>query len=654
MCGIAGVFKLSGAITVGDVSAVLEMLDAQFHRGPDDWGLLLPRPALDEPEIKTLLDRVDPTHVSTYPATSSAPGVVLGSRRLAIIDRSFRGRMPMGTEHDERWVVLNGEIYNHRELRAELEGVATFRSHSDSEVLLQGWSRWGDGVAERLRGMFAFALFEALPRPRLVLGRDRLGIKPLYTWGDGVRVVFASEVRALLVSGLVPSEANPEALLRFLELGSVPAPLTTMKDVQPLPEGELAHVDARGMSRVRFWDLGEAVGRARVTRPRSFEEAVTSTRAMLEESMRLHLVSDVPVGAFLSGGVDSASMVALAAPQLERPMTTLTVTFDEAELSEAHYARMVAERYRTDHREVRLQPGAVFDDLPQMFAAMDQPTVDGLNVWCVSRAARDAGLRVVLSGLGGDEVFWGYRHVRFAPALEAVCRIMSSLPPSTRRTLVRAVARGAPVLRAGLDRAAYLEDPSALSAYFLVRGLFTPGQASRLLGLSSTEFANAPVRLPYAGSDGMREALTTYDITHYLGNQLLRDGDVMSMAHSVEMRVPYLDHPLVERVMSLPARYKLAKERPKPLLLSALDGRIPRGVWDRRKMGFTLPMARWMRAREPELRTICHESKQLDARAVDLVWNGFLRGRHHWSRPWAVYVLSQFEAGLKRNASRAR
>src|SRR5215472_3672381 len=397
MCGIAGVFKLSGAITVGDVSAVLEMLDAQFHRGPDDWGLLLPRPALDEPEIKTLLDRVDPTHVSTYPATSSAPGVVLGSRRLAIIDRSFRGRMPMGTEHDERWVVLNGEIYNHRELRAELEGVATFRSHSDSEVLLQGWSRWGDGVAERLRGMFAFALFEALPRPRLVLGRDRLGIKPLYTWGDGVRVVFASEVRALLVSGLVPSEANPEALLRFLELGSVPAPLTTMKDVQPLPEGELAHVDARGMSRARFWDLGEAVGRARATRPRSFEEAVTSTRAMLEESMRLHLVSDVPVGAFLSGGVDSASMVALAAPQLERPMTTLTVTFDEAELSEAHYARMVAERYRTDHREVRLQPGAVFDDLPQMFAAMDQPTVDGLNVWCVSRAARDAGLRVGLS-----------------------------------------------------------------------------------------------------------------------------------------------------------------------------------------------------------------------------------------------------------------
>src|SRR5262245_2797546 len=654
MCGIAGVFKLSGAITVDDVSSVLRMLDAQFHRGPDDWGLLLPRPALDEPEIRALLDRFDPTHVRTYPATTSAPGVVLGSRRLAIIDRSFRGRMPMGTGCNERWVVLNGEIYNHRELRAELEGSATFRSHSDSEVLLQGWSHWGDGVAERLRGMFAFALFEALPRPRLVLGRDRLGIKPLYTWGDRVRVVFASEVRALLVSGLVPSEANPEALLRFFELGCVPAPLTTMKDVQPLPEGELAHVDARGVSRVRFWDLGEAVARARATRPRSFEEAVTSTRALLEESMRLHLVSDVPVGAFLSGGVDSASMVALAAPQLDRPMTTLTVTFDEAELSEARYARMVADRYATDHREVRLQLGAVFDDLPQMFAAMDQPTVDGLNVWCVSRAARDAGLRVVLSGLGGDEVFWGYRHVRFAPALDAVCRIMSSLPPSTRRTLVRAAARGAPVLRAGLDRAAYLADPSALSVYFLVRGLFTPGQASRLLGLAPNEFATAPARLPYAGAGGMREALTAFDITHYLGNQLLRDGDVMSMAHSVEMRVPYLDHPLVERVLSLPAHYKLPKKRPKPLLLSALDGRIPRGVWDRRKMGFTLPMTRWMRAREPELREICHKSKHLDARAVNRVWNGFLRGRHHWSRPWALYVLSQFESGLKGSVSCAR
>ena len=654
MCGIAGVFKLSGAITVDDVSAVLRMLDAQFHRGPDDWGLLLPRPALDEPEIRALLERHDPTHVSTYPSTRSVPGVVLGSRRLAIIDRSLRGRMPLGMEDGERWVVLNGEIYNHRELRAELEGSATFRSHSDSEVLLHGWSAWGDGVAQRLRGMFAFALFEATPRPHLVLGRDRLGIKPLYTWDDRTRVVFASEVSALLLSALVPSEANPEAILRFLELGNVPAPLTTMKDVRPLSEGELAHVDSRGLRRVRYWDLGEAVATAHAAQPRTFEDAVSSTRTILEEAMRLHLVSDVPVGAFLSGGVDSASLVALAAPQLDRPMTTLTVTFDEPELSEARYARMVAERYGTDHREVRLQPHTVFDDLARMFAAMDQPTVDGLNVWCVSRAARDAGLRVVLSGLGGDEVFWGYRHVRFAPTLAAMCRIVSSLPPSTRRPLLRAAARGAPFLRAGLDRAAYLEDPSAPSAYFLVRGLFTPGQASRLLGLGPDEYATIPARLPYAGGGGMREALTAFDITHYLGNQLLRDGDVMSMAHSVEMRVPFLDHRLVEQVLSFPARYKLSRERPKPLLLSALDGRIPRGVWDRRKMGFTLPMTRWMRTRESELRATCHENKLLDAHAVDRVWDGFLRGRHHWSRPWALYVLTQFELGLKGKTSCAR
>ena len=302
MCGIAGVFKLSGAITVDDVSAVLRMLDAQFHRGPDDWGLLLPRPAVDDPEIRALLERHDPTHVSTYPSTRSVPGVVLGSRRLAIIDRSLRGRMPLGTEDGERWVVLNGEIYNHRELRADLEGSATFRSHSDSEVLLHGWSAWGDGVAQRLRGMFAFALFEATPRPHLVLGRDRLGIKPLYTWDDRTRVVFASEVSALLLSALVPSEANPEAILRFLELGNVPAPLTTMKDVHPLSEGALAHVDARGLRRVRYWDLGEAVASARAARPHTFEDAVSSTRTILEEAMRLHLVSDVPVAPFSRAG----------------------------------------------------------------------------------------------------------------------------------------------------------------------------------------------------------------------------------------------------------------------------------------------------------------------------------------------------------------
>jgi len=653
MCGIAGVFRITGSVTAEDVCAVLRMLDAQIHRGPDDWGLLVPSAAAEKPDIRSLLERLDPAHVSTYPSASSAPAVVLGARRLSIIDRSSRGRMPMGTDDARQWIAFNGEIYNFRELRSELGDAAAFNSATDTEVLLRGWEVWGDATPERLRGMFAFALFEATPRPRLLLGRDRFGIKPLYTSEDRARVVFASEVGAVLRSGLVPSETNPEALRRFLELGNVPPPLTTMKDVRPLPAGHVAHVDASGLRQARYWDLGEAVEAARESPPPSRAEAVALTRALIEESVRLHLVSDVPLGAFLSGGIDSASIVALASPELQRPLTTLTVTFDEADVSEARYARLVAEKYGTDHREVRLEAGAVFDELPRVFDAMDQPTVDGLNIWCVSRAAREAGLPVVLSGLGGDEIFWGYRHVRFAGALAGACRFMASLPRSARRRLARLAAASAPLLRPGLDRAAYLETPTTASAYLLVRGLFAPAQVRRLLGLSPDELGPAPFPSPPPTPGGMREALTRLDISHYLGNQLLRDGDVMSMAHSVEMRVPYLDHRLVVHVLSLPARFKLDRERPKPLLLDALADRIPRAVWDRPKMGFTFPMARWMRERAPELRATSLESKLLDRRAIERVWDGFRRGRDHWSRPWALYVLSKFEAGVTGSASPA-
>jgi len=651
MCGIAGVFRITGSVAVEDVSAVLRMLDVQRHRGPDDWGLLVPSTAVREPDTRALLSRLDPDHIRTYDSEVRAPAIVLGSRRLSIIDRSPHGRMPMGTDDGRRWVALNGEIYNYRELRSEMGDAAAFRSGTDSEALLRGFDVWGDEVPERLRGMFAFALFETAPRPRLLLGRDRFGIKPLYTLADRARVVFASEVGAVARSGLVPMETNPEALRGFLELGSVPAPSTTVRDVHALPPGHIAHVDAAGFRVARYWHLGEAVAAARESGPLTRAQAVGATRALLEESVRLHLIADVPVGAFLSGGIDSAGIVALASSLLDRPLTTLTVTFDDARASEARYARLVADRFGTDHRDVHLDAAEVFGALPRIFAAMDQPTVDGVNTWCVSRAAREADLPVVLSGVGADEVFWGYRHTRQASTLVRARRLMASLPASGRRRLARFAAAAGPMIRPGLDRVAYLEAPTPAGVYRLVRGLFPPAEVRALLGFSPDEIETVPVAGPQDDGEGMREALAALDIRHYLADQLLRDGDVMSMAHSVEMRVPYLDHCLVERVLSLPPHFKLDGMRPKPLLLDALDGEIPRAVWDRPKMGFTFPMTRWMRARAPELRAACHEDKRLDRRAVDRVWDGFGRGRHHWSRPWALYVLSQVEAGMKGSIS---
>ena len=646
MCGLAGLMRLDGRVTVEDVGAVLRMLDAQDHRGPDDWGLLLPDAAARSRELGPLLGRHDPAHVMTYPVERSSATTVLGVRRLAILDRSPRGRMPMGSANRRGWLAYNGETYNYRELRAELGPAESFSSGSDTEVLLRAFDTWGEAALARLRGMFGLAYFQAGPTPTLLLARDRFGIKPLYWHEDRRRVLFASEVTAIVRGGLVPDEASGEALARFLEWGSVPSPLTTVKDVRALPPGHILKISSRGARVERYWDLDGAVEAARRAAPRAAADAVVATRERLEESVRLHLVSDVPLGVFLSGGIDSSALAALAAEGRPQPLTTLSVAFEERALSEAAYARRMAARVGADHHEVLLRAPDVFADLGAFFAAMDQPTVDGLNTWCIARAAREAGLTVVLSGLGGDEVFWGYDHLRRTAALGLARAVMAALPAAVRRGVTRlGPMAGALLARPGLDRLTALEAPTPPGVYHLVRGLFPRATVRDLLGASEGDLEAAAPALTgdaRAGAGDLREALTRLEFSHYLGDQLLRDTDVMGMAHSIEARVPYLDHRLVETVLGLPAALKLDRARPKPLLLDALGDRLPREIWDRPKMGFTFPMAAWMRERAPELERLCLEDKRLQRSAVEAVWSAFAAGRSHWSRPWALLVLARF------------
>jgi len=646
MCGLAGLMRLDGRVTVEDVGAVLRMLDAQDHRGPDDWGLLLPDAAARSRELGPLLGRLDPAHVMTYPVERSSATTVLGVRRLAILDRSPRGRMPMGSANRRGWLAYNGETYNYRELRAELGPAESFSSGSDTEVLLRAFDTWGEAALARLRGMFGLAYFQAGPTPTLLLARDRFGIKPLYWHEDRRRVLFASEVTAIVRGGLVPDEASGEALARFLEWGSVPSPLTTVKDVRALPPGHILKISSRGARVERYWDLDGAVEAARRAAPRAAADAVVATRERLEESVRLHLVSDVPLGVFLSGGIDSSALAALAAEGRPQPLTTLSVAFEERALSEAAYARRMAARVGADHHEVLLRAPDVFADLGAFFAAMDQPTVDGLNTWCIARAAREAGLTVVLSGLGGDEVFWGYDHLRRTAALGLARAVMAALPAAVRRGVTRlGPMAGALLARPGLDRLTALEAPTPPGVYHLVRGLFPRATVRDLLGASEGDLEAAAPALTgdaRAGAGDLREALTRLEFSHYLGDQLLRDTDVMGMAHSIETRVPYLDHRLVETVLGLPAALKLDRARPKPLLLDALGDRLPREIWDRPKMGFTFPMAAWMRERAPELERLCLEDKRLQRSAVEAVWSAFAAGRSHWSRPWALLVLARF------------
>jgi asparagine synthase (glutamine-hydrolysing) len=653
MCGIAGIFTFDSAPSETDARAVTWMLNAQAHRGPDDWGLLIPQSLASSPDSSEVSSAFNRDHVRTYRSQVCAPGVVFGARRLSIIDRSARGRMPMGDRRGRVWITYNGEAYNYRQLRAELNGPGSrFSSDTDTEAILRGYELWGPGVLPRLCGMFAFAIFEAWPIPRVILARDRFGIKPLYYYRDPERLIFASEVRALLRSGLVPDEPNPEAVIRFLQLGSVPVPHTTVRGVQALPAGHCLIVEHRGSSSRRYWNLSDH-RRPSTTAPRrlSHHEAIAATRALLEESLERHLISDVPLGVFLSGGIDSSALVALASRLGDRPLTTLSIVFDEAAWSEARYARLVAARYRTDHREMLLKSQELFENLPRFFSDMDEPSVDGVNTYFIARAARAAGLTVVLSGTGGDEVFLGYDHLRKIRAAEGLRQVLHSSPFWLRKGVVRGATRVADWRgQPGVEKLEYLERPTAENAYLLFRGLFSPREIVELLDIEEGEFlALGPLLPAVAGtrSQSLLDSFTVLEFQHYLQNQLLKDTDVMSMAHAVETRVPYLDHPLVEHVLRLPRRWKLAAGRPKPLLVDALGADLPREVWDRPKMGFTFPFAPWLKERAEELRAVSLERKFLQRRAIEDVWRRFKAGRLHWSRAWALVVLGRFDAGRK-------
>lgn len=631
MCGIAGILTVERPVDAGLVAAVLRMLDAQEHRGPNDWGILIPEEAARDREIRALLEARGWEHVTTYPGSVEAPAAVLGNRRLSILDLSPEARMPMGTPDGRVWVTYNGEIYNFRELRSELAARGhVFRSQGDTETLLYGYLEWGPEVVQRLRGMFAFGVLDARPPdgPRLFLAKDRFGIKPLY-WGRKNCVFqFASEVRALMAGGLIPNEPEPRGFHGFLVYGSVPTPWTTVRDVFSLPAAHRLAIDEVSYSfpkPQRYWTLPEA-GSLHISR----EDAVAETRRLLDESVRMHLVSDVPLGVFLSGGMNSSAIVGFAARHLSTPMTTLCVTFDEAEFSEGEYAAAVARRHRTKHVEVRVRATDFIQEIPRILAAMDQPTVDGVNTYFVARAAREAGLTVMLSGVGGDELFWGYPGFQQAPRL-ARLGALPGVPLAA--AAVSSVARALGVPR--LEKLQFLREHPVLGPYLTVRGLFAPNRAARLLDAG---------RLPLWVAEPEGGPLTAaryarLEIAHYLQNQILRDTDLLGMARSREIRVPFLDHELAEFILALPSKYLGHPERHKPLLAAAVAYEAGKAIAEQPKMGFTFPLDRWLRDAWPEIARQAGHQEPVAPTEGQAVASEFLAGRIHWSRLWALVVL---------------
>jgi len=624
------------------------MAAAMRHRGPDDEGFLVNE--------------------------ARAPGLALGMRRLSIIDLKT-GRQPVWNETRDVAVIFNGELYNYRELRERLTlSGHRFATQSDTEILVHAWEEWGEDCLEELRGMFALALLDLRKRyataPLLFLARDPLGIKPLYYTQTGDGFAFASEIRALMAGGVAPKTLSPDALTSYFLFGSVSEPVTLLDGVFSLPPGHrmLLYVpERRRTPRAQaWWDATRSPAAKEARTTRDFSSAAKGLRPLLEDAVRAHLIADVPVGLFLSSGLDSSAIAAIAA-RARAGICSFTLSFPGTAYDEAPLARSVAKHCGTQHREVPLRGEAVVSRLEEAVASLDQPSMDGINTYFVSWAAREAGLKVALSGIGGDELFGGYATFSDTPRIKGLIRMAWFVPAPLRKAvapLLRAVIAGRSSPDAARKAIAAWLSPDALPhPYLFTRALFPPGaELSRLIEprfRPSTVGADGVTLEPTwlgwleRAADGARKlegmgSVSWLEMRCYMASTLLRDTDSVSMSRSLEVRVPLLDTPLVEFVGGLPDAARRRDGTAKALLNAAIADLLPQDILAQKKRTFTLPWEEWLRGSlRKRLETSLAEpapglAGYLRGDGVRQVWSAFLAGKTSWSRPWSIYVLNEW------------
>ncbi len=628
MCGIAGLIDFSNDGLPGHENhsgKVLRiMLDRLRHRGPDDRG-----------EEKFTADH--------------CPTVYLGHQRLSIIDLSKMGHQPMANDSRRLWISTNSEIYNFKEIREQLKSKNyIFRSNSDTEVLLKAYEEWGVDCLEKLRGMFAFAIWDSRKKV-LFLARDRLGIKPLYYFSSTDCFLFASEARALAATGIPEGSLNPTGLFNFLSFGSLSAPDTLWENIKELMPGHYLLVTPETQQIKKYWD------------PRSSQEITPESchdllKNTLKESVNFRQISDVSLGAFLSGGIDSSAVVSLMDQETDRPVETLSVVFKEPDYDESIYSDKVAQQIGTRHRTLEIAESDLIASLPQAIGAMDQPTVDGINTFLISKCAREIGWKVALSGVGGDELFGGYDSFQMAPKLSGMEKWLNALPRSWRSHMGKNLKRFLPASDRNTKLVHFISgQKSGSHPYFLMRALFCEDRVRSLFQDKSCLDQEIIKHLERTKKETdtlsalpPQKQISYLELTHYLANTLLRDTDTMSMAHGLEIRVPLIDHRLVELMFSMPAEIQFAGPPKKSLLVRSLPSSLPSDVVHRKKMGFTLPFEHWIRNDlRMEVESVLREpvapvSDFIDESQVTQVWEDFLAGRTSWSRPWALYTLKKW------------
>jgi len=628
MCGIAGALAFRDDFAA-DAATVRRMAETLRHRGPDDAGAI----ALTD-------DRV-----------------ALAHRRLSIIDLSAAGHQPMANEDESVWITYNGEVYNHRVLRDELEAAGhRYRSHADTEAIIHLYEEDGPACVERLEGMFAFAIWDARLR-RLVLARDRLGVKPLYYARLDGGFVFGSEAKAVLEHPATPRDIDDDAFADYLTFGFSPPPATLFRGVSKLGPGERMVVTADGaVTTEAWWDPMPPTEVAERASAMSEDEMVAEVRRLLLESIGKRMMSDVPFGVFLSGGLDSSTNVALMAELSEAPVRTYsTAPRGHARYDERMYARIVADRFATEHHEVLVDEEAMRDFLPEMLFHQDEPLSDWTAIpqHFVTRLARDTGTIVVQVGEGADELFHGYQgyvdHRRFVVPIQRwvprpVRRALGAAAVRATTRIGRGVRHGEALYDAGHSRIPYWGGALCFRGPLKERVLAAPHRdALRTVEGIWDEAGAAP------GSADLFQSISYLELRQRLPELLLQRLDRIAMASSVEGREPFLDHHLVEFVMALPPDMKYRDGRGKHVLRACMRGALPEEVLDRPKQGFGSPMEEWLRgdfgrhARQAVRDSALRDRGLLDYDVVDGLFAAHAAGRGDWSKHlWNLYCASRW------------
>jgi asparagine synthase (glutamine-hydrolysing) len=615
MCGIAGILNFND--NTRQASAIRAMTDRIAHRGPDAEGIYL-----DDQ-------------------------IAFGHRRLSIIDLQESSNQPMWDYSGRYVIVFNGEIYNYREIRSLMVNYP-FKTQSDTEVILAGYSMWGIHCLEKFNGMFAFAIWDTKEQ-LLFAARDRVGKKPFYYFHSADHFVFSSEVRSMLASGLVPRQLDEQHLTEYFLYQAPMGDHSMVRDIRRLKAGHYAIIKDGSMKELPYWryEQVEPSGDDAAT-------AKTKVRDLLLDAVRLRMVSDVPVGAFLSGGIDSSLIVACMAEQSSQPVNTFTISFDEKEFDESVYAQQVASLYNTNHHRLVIRPEEFLYSVEDILASMDIPSGDGPNTFLVARHTHQEKIKVALSGLGGDELFAGYNKFMIYHRLMKYKWVLN-FPYPVRKALEILISKSKPDHK--FTKLAYLTGLKTWdlsTVYPLLRRAYSYDEINTLL-TRPDRFDPVQERLAAINAAvpnmGDFSKCTIGEMETYTRDVLLRDTDQMSMAHALEVRVPFFDYRLIEYVLSLPDHIKYP-HTPKQLLVEAMSPRLPKELSQRKKMGFTLPMDLWLKR---ELADMVQEKlnyladrKEFNSGRVLQKWNAFKSGdsRVLWTRIWKLVVLSDW---LQRN-----